>query len=269
MKAILSVITSFFLFAIVELQAQEKVVVSVDYLAKYKTSQGGFDKVDEMRLDAGRTSSHFYSLYAMENQKVIDSLTKANRSKDIPQEIEDRGTGTAQRYQVYKNHPKGFITYTDYILKESYSVVTPKDDILWVLSDKDSLIMGYKCYMASAHYLGRQWTVWYTPAITIPEGPWKLYGLPGLILFAEDSTQSFSFSCIGLRNAADVVVGIPEGNYKNCTMKQLNNMYRVKVENPMRFMQQAIPEGLAAKILENEDVKRVFSQKRVAVLLEE
>jgi len=269
MKAILSVITSFFLFAVVELQAQEKVLISVDYLANYKTSQGGFDKVDEMRLDAGRTSSHFYSLYAMENQKVIDSLTKANRSKDIPQEIEDRGTGTAQRYQVYKNYPEGFITYTDNILKESYSVVTPKDEIVWELSDKDSLIMGYKCYMATASYLGKQWIAWYTSTITIPDGPWKLYGLPGLIIFAEDSSHSFSFRCIGVRNAAVAVVGTPEGNYKSCTMKQLNNMYRAKVENPMRFMQQALPEGLAAKILENEDVKRVFSQKRVAVLLEE
>jgi GLPGLI family protein len=36
------------------------------------------------------------------------------------------------------------------------------------------------------HFKGRGYTAWYAPSITNMEGPWKLGGLPGMILEAYD-----------------------------------------------------------------------------------
>src|SRR3712207_8163725 len=47
-------------------------------------------------------------------------------------------------------------------------------------------------------FRGRTWRVWFALDIPFPDGPWKLCGLPGLILKAEDSKGHFSFDCVGI-----------------------------------------------------------------------
>lgn len=60
---------------------------------------------------------------------------------------------------------------------------------------------GYDCVMATANYHGRDWTVWFAPEIPMQEGPWKLTGLPGLILEATESTGQHSFIATGLETS--------------------------------------------------------------------
>lgn len=68
--------------------------------------------------------------------------------------------------------------------------------IQWKLSPERKEIDGYMCNKAVADFGGRTWIVWYTTEIPLSFGPWKLNGLPGLILDASD--KDFSFKCIGL-----------------------------------------------------------------------
>ena len=70
----------------------------------------------------------------------------------------------------------------------------------WKITDGDTLnISGFSCKKATCEYAGRQWNVWYTEQIPVPAGPWKLCGLPGMILKADDGgTHTFTFA--GLRN---------------------------------------------------------------------
>ncbi len=62
--------------------------------------------------------------------------------------------------------------------------------------------------MATAHYHGRDWTAWFTPDQPLPEGPWKLAGLPGLILEALESTGQHSFTATGLESTDQEIVPI-------------------------------------------------------------
>ena len=61
----------------------------------------------------------------------------------------------------------------------------PLEEMRWeIISDSLKTILGYECMMAETNYHGRTWKAWFTPEIPVQDGPWKLHGLPGIILEA-------------------------------------------------------------------------------------
>lgn len=68
----------------------------------------------------------------------------------------------------------------------------------WQLYPDTLSVGGYLCYKATTRLYGRDYLVWYTPEIPISDGPWKLFGLPGLILKAEDSKRHYVFECLAI-----------------------------------------------------------------------
>ncbi len=71
----------------------------------------------------------------------------------------------------------------------------------WELQDETLKVCGYLCNKAVCNFGGKTWTAWYAPEISISDGPWKLYGLPGLILKATDDMQTHAFEATTIRNA--------------------------------------------------------------------
>lgn len=62
-------------------------------------------------------------------------------------------------------------------------------DIAWDISEETKMIGIYKVQKATAYFRGRDYTAWFTSEIPLPYGPWKLVGLPGLILEAYDTNK--------------------------------------------------------------------------------
>ena len=79
------------------------------------------------------------------------------------------------------------------------------------------------CQRATGTFRGREWQVWFTYDIPYNYGPWKLGGLPGLILRAEDSSGTFVWEAVSLirpegcpiyRHSEDVSPGNGTDKYK-------------------------------------------------------
>lgn len=64
----------------------------------------------------------------------------------------------------------------------------------WKLVAGQKMIREYNCKKATVDYEGRQWIAWYADEIPLSAGPYKFYGLPGLILEISDSESLFNFS---------------------------------------------------------------------------
>lgn len=69
---------------------------------------------------------------------------------------------------------------------KSMYIAEKKPDIKWIFTKESKKIGNYTCNKAITTFRGRDYTAWYTTAIPIPYGPWKLNGLPGLVLEAYD-----------------------------------------------------------------------------------
>jgi len=77
----------------------------------------------------------------------------------------------------------------------------PIKGITWEIGDSVNTVLGYECTVATAEYHGRKWTAWFSPEIPISDGPWKLTGLPGLILKATESTGQHYFTANGIEQS--------------------------------------------------------------------
>lgn len=64
---------------------------------------------------------------------------------------------------------------------------TPK--ISWKIEKETKNIGQLTCQKATATFRGRDYTAWFAPDIPLPYGPWKLQGLPGIILEAYDTNK--------------------------------------------------------------------------------
>ena len=60
----------------------------------------------------------------------------------------------------------------------------------WTIGKESKKIGAFNCVKASTTFRGRKYIAWFTPDIPVPFGPWKLQGLPGLILEAQDLNKN-------------------------------------------------------------------------------
>lgn len=151
---------------------------------------------DEMRLDISADGvSKFYSYTAELRAKVMRERVEKGvfDFRDLPKP-------GAFTMEFYKNYPeKGKTLMLETVGETKCQIEEKIETPEWtILPDSTADIMGYPCQLAVTHFKGRQWYAWYTEDIPLDEGPWKLRGLPGLILKAYDSSRQFIFDGQGM-----------------------------------------------------------------------
>ena len=82
----------------------------------------------------------------------------------------------------------------------SYLIEEPLPVIDWKISSDTASFASLHCQKATAHFLGRDYTAWFCPDIPSHSGPWKLTGLPGLIVEAYDTKKEVIFKFDGLED---------------------------------------------------------------------
>lgn len=74
-----------------------------------------------------------------------------------------------------------------YLVQDDYQKLN------WQITPESKQIGDYQCVKATLNFRGLDWEVWFTPDIPMPYGPWKLYGLPGLIVEAYSMDKVFTW----------------------------------------------------------------------------
>ena len=142
-----------------------------------------------------------------EGQNVTDKMqvvVQVGRTvtKSMPRSayrLSDESADIAADYQeaymhmpmVWTGYPEGRTTVREFIFPHEYEGYEPTPDITWTLTDDTLTVSGYLCQRATATFRGVEWHVWYTEEIPSSAGPWRLRGLPGMIVEAKSEAHTF------------------------------------------------------------------------------
>jgi GLPGLI family protein len=99
---------------------------------------------------------------------------------------------TKRGFEVYTSLKKDSV-WSSYKWKDYAFVKEEKQNLKWQLINEKKKIGTFECHKAIGEFRGRQYIAWYTNEIPIPFGPWKLQGLPGLILEAYTPNEEIYF----------------------------------------------------------------------------
>lgn len=155
---------------------------------------------DNMLLQIGPDGMSKFSSYR--NLTVDSILMRSSREQIVDAAIEGK-LSTGEFMTIYKNHPSGRLTHTEKICEDWFRYDEEMPEFDWELTDSVTNVLGYECHGAVCSFRGRRWTVFYAEEIPLADGPWKLHGLPGLIMKASDEKGHYTFECIGIKSKAD------------------------------------------------------------------
>ena len=151
-----------------------------------KSGKSLFSKIDKFLMDSAYAS------------REVDGKIMLKERKAAWESMPGKDTSTSE---VWKNRPdKHQITYLDRTFIDSWIYTQEFPDFQWeIVPDSTQTILEHPCMMAVGNYAGRTWKVWFTMEIPVSDGPWKLCGLPGLILKAEDKRGEFFYTAIRIQ----------------------------------------------------------------------
>lgn len=191
----------------------------------------------ELTLKVGKTSSAFYSA----ELKTVDSIEYRNDEAFLARlNNSDAYSLKAKlpREKVFKYFQENKIIVHDRFDMGNWLIEEDISKPSWTVTDSTRNILGYECIYAFADYRGRRWEVWFTPDIPVSDGPWKLCGLPGLILKAQDSRRHYIYESlyIGTKDVGNVeYYDYDAGNrLKTTRLKALSRKFKALHED-LRF----------------------------------
>ena len=149
-----------------------------------------------MILDIKNKSSKFYSYEKFKSDSTRQVFAK-HHLFFMP---EDKNY---INFMISKNIKDGDVKNFTAIYPNFYNVVENLH-FQWKITNKRDVILTHEVISASVNFGGRDWTAWFSPDIPIQDGPYKFFGLPGLIMKMEDSSKTHSFTLIGIENLKNI-----------------------------------------------------------------
>ena len=204
-------------------------ILSIAILLSFSVScfsQKSAAVVDYKIFNNGDSSNTLYAKLYVENQTTL-YIASYNTQVFSDAEYEAKRTRfDALKDYLKVDHKKKEILFFEYLGQNAVLIKDEYNNLKWDITSETKTIAGYECTKATTSFRGRDWIVWFSPEIPLPYGPWKLHGLPGLILEAEDSTNTYVWSAEKIEYRRDPVLD-----------KDFNSFLQTRNKKPMTLKQ--------------------------------
>jgi GLPGLI family protein len=202
MKTLLIVLFTLTTYKGVFAQKAEPILYSVVYqfIHVKDTNNRQYQVRRDMLLDIGATNAKYCNF--IKEQQLKQSLKnntvtiKPQGLKTVvgrPLVIVNSDEGSDEYF--YQTPSEKKIFRYEFMAMNLYEVESTLKTINWKITAETKTIQNYTCQKAIGTFSGRTYTAWFTTALPFNYGPWKLWGLPGLIVEAYDDKKEVAFIC--------------------------------------------------------------------------
>lgn len=189
-------ITALLLFFAIFSQAQVHRFV---YEYKFNPDVNKKDSIvtELMALDINGGFSDYQSLAKIKRDSMIKSSMK-NMASGMPLNFSNI-PHTAIKYEVIKENNGEKVYLIEQIAKDTYKVLE-NEKIQWKILPEKQKFGSYNGQKATTNWGGRNWVAWFSTDIPFQDGPYKFFGLPGLIIKIEDEAKMHNITLVGNQN---------------------------------------------------------------------
>ncbi len=184
-------------------QDQDKVLIRVKYAFSHMpdtTNRENYYR-ENMMLIAGKNASVYLSYDKIQQDiEARDAFEKQSRQQanvKVP-----TFTSPPKKKQTNSMEIFYFANQHRFFIKEQlvafYLTEEKVEKIDWKITTETRVIEALNCKKATGYFRGRNWTAWFAEELPFSTGPWKLVGLPGLIIDAYDEDNEVNFVFLGL-----------------------------------------------------------------------
>lgn len=141
------------------------------------------------QFDRGRSDRMHNGVLLINNNR--SRYYTMQRTAYVPKDDHDISIMTDTANQVYTNQERSLLVAEEINMKGKHYFVTDSlYPMKWKITAEEKKIESLTCIKAECHFRGRQYIAWFTPDIPLPFGPWKMGGLPGLVVDLHDKEEN-------------------------------------------------------------------------------
>ena len=229
-------------------QAPESTIAKAMYNFEHIIDTNHRDKPQKetMGLFLGKNASAYVSMDLLAQMAAFEKSIRQQIAEDggVLKSITVKKSGKVTNEQIFYYPGKNQL-FTSKRLVTNYLVEDPTYTIDWNITQDTMSIEGMTCYKATAKFRGRNWTAWFNPDLPFQAGPWKLHGLPGLIVDARDDRNEVIFAFSGFETVKPEDAPVPEKQInpglENVSLK-LNTFNEFEIKLPDNAMRTSAKE---------------------------
>lgn len=214
----------------------------------------------QQKINLGQVEVSNYELYTTKNQSLYFDVTKKKAAslKETQEDnlntiniIEER-----QPNHIYIDLSHKALYESTYLGKNNIVIKENLYPFKWNITNESKQVDQYICTKATTKFRGRNYEAWFTEEIPIQSGPWKMHGLPGLILELYDTEhliviQARKITTDGLSKEQTNLINKIQKT-KTVNFREHNVLFKKHAQELINQMATKMPEGFPPmKISEN------------------
>lgn len=166
--------------------------LKVEYQVRFNDQfdRGRADRMHHAYLFINNNQSHYYTIQS---------------TAYVPKDINDISLMPDTANHVYTSQGVGLLIAEEINLKgKHYFVSDSLYPMSWEITSEEKKIDSLSCIKAECVFRGRRYIAWFTPDIPLPYGPWKMGGLPGLVVDLHDKDENLMIRLTSVGSTSDI-----------------------------------------------------------------